>query len=301
MNKKVALGTLFILLGLVFLFLRTDVYLQNFIWVLVRLWPLVLVAIGLGMIFKKQKGLKTLIWLLLVVTIGGLSLVANRFAFFREADQMIKLPQAVEYKESTSYRLPESRNELAKLMMKMGSGELYVNGGNLPLLEASLPKDLVTLKHEVKENTDLVTIEDENTSFNLKRSTEAVYDLTLSENQSWEISIDTGAIDALLDLRTLSVSEVLVNMGAGDIELVLSDLSDHMAVEINSGASDITISVPRSVGFSLEMGSVINDVAIEGAYKKVEGGYESSNYDKRNRHIDIKIASAVTSVSVELR
>jgi len=66
-TDKIVIGTVLIILGILFLFASLNILSWQFVLGLWKLWPLILVLWGLDMIIKESHFLKTVLFLLLIL------------------------------------------------------------------------------------------------------------------------------------------------------------------------------------------------------------------------------------------
>jgi hypothetical protein len=122
--------------------------------------------------------------------------------------------------------------------------------------------------------------------------------LGLNKNPIWNLDVVFGAGKSDLDLTNYKTKTIDIKAGAGDLDLKLGDKLEKQTVKIKSGASSVTIKVPKSVGCEIEIDGILNSKDIDG-FEKNDGKYQTSNLGSATKKIKIEIESAVASINVE--
>ena len=126
----------------------------------------------------------------------------------------------------------------------------------------------------------------------------ADWDLMISPDVALDLDIRAGAADLDLDLTHLNVRRVFVGAGASQVRIRLPD-SGRTFVEIEAGAADIEITVPRGVAARIANDSFLNFTSIDsGRFPKTGGEHRSPDYSTAENRVDIEIGAGAASVTV---
>jgi hypothetical protein len=257
-------GTLLIVLGLLFLlvnFSAINLDWEN-IW---QLWPIIIILFGISMLVKSISG-------------SSSDYSSN------------------EYREVFN---PSITN--AVLSLVGGAGNIKIG---------SVTNDLIFAKTEcansnfdiIKTSTDTVArlkfcIREANFLFNNTKCISKV-DIALNEKPLWKLDFKLGAASTRLDLTKYKIQDIKMDLGAAKLEVKLGALSEHLNFKLNTGASQIEISVPEEVGSEIIAKDVISKKDISGFIKINSGLYRTGNFDMTDKKIFINIDCGVSSITV---
>jgi hypothetical protein len=123
-------------------------------------------------------------------------------------------------------------------------------------------------------------------------------DISLSEEPFWDLNLNVGASAINLDLRKFKIENVDIDMGAASLDIKLGDLTEKTNLKINAGASEINIKVPKNAGCQVRLDDVLSSKDLRRFEKINSGLYQTSDFDKSEKKIYIKIDCGVSSINV---
>lgn len=121
--------------------------------------------------------------------------------------------------------------------------------------------------------------------------------LRLNKLPVWNMNIDAGAAAINFNMERFKVKKLTVDAGAADIDVKVGDMYPDVKVDIDAGASNIIIRIPKSSGCKVKMDTFLADKIMDG-FEMVNGRYVTSNYKDAEKKIYIDIDSAVSSLKV---
>jgi hypothetical protein len=101
-----------------------------------------------------------------------------------------------------------------------------------------------------------------------------------------------------LDLTDFVIRKVNIDGGASSIDLRLGKRSDMVEVDIESGASSITIDIPDEFACEVRTSTVLSSKSLDGFNKVGSGNYITENFSSEARNILINIDAAVSSLTI---
>lgn len=270
-----------------------------------RIWPLILVAVGLNMFFNNHVAIKILTFtgLIAALIIAGVAYPKNddwniKFDMDRLADGTSNDKNAV----SKEYPMEQGISS-AELNLKIPAGSITIRGLEDNLLNARYPGT------DVKETIDTMDggsrkvfniSSDKLTIGSNTSSNKWDYSYELNNGIPWDVSIETGATDADLDFRDTVLKNLELNSGAGDIEIKIGKVDRKAIVAADVKASDFSISIPKEVGYKAVIRGAIKDVTINGNdYVKDGDVYTSVNYNTAAQKVDMNLDVAVGDITIE--
>ncbi|MCU0521253.1 MAG: toast rack family protein [Anaerolineae bacterium] len=198
--------------------------------------------------------------------------------------------------------------ETARITLRMGAGELTVDGGADTLLEGSFTYNVADWKPEVRysvsDGEGSLTVRQPNTDqISLRSGTHNAWDLRLSDAMPMRLRLECGAGEQDVDLVGLDIAELDITLGAGDSRINVGDNPNLSRLDLSIGAGSVeldlgggwtgdaeidlqggvgetTLRLPNDVGVRVEVTRGIGDVDTSGLYREgnawVNEAYETS-------------------------
>jgi hypothetical protein len=258
---KVAIGTLLIIFGLLFIFgYFGPEILYNVLYNFIFLWPVILIFIGLG-ILSSVKGLK---WLKYV---NGILIVCfMAFLVFWPSD--MATPFTASMREEI--KLEGYAGKEIKIIVESAVGELVVKphegiiSGNSPgkLSYTGPSRASLEIEREIEDDVLILTVKHEQTTFfmNGRRKIE----LELSPAYSYEIETKQFVTRCNMDLSVLKISKVLVKAGIINSEISLSRVTP-VELKLNAGIVRSGIKLATEIGANFNISAGIKTVDVRNA------------------------------------
>jgi len=292
-----------IFLGGIFLLQNTGYLPPNFWLNLWRLWPVVLVLIGVELLLAHRVPWLILVGLAAVVLVGG-AIGINMGMPGSTTDTGISTTNQTSLNGATQ----------AAVTVRFGAGTLTLG----PILQpqsdqlASMtyqgPQQLAPQPRYTVSNVGVGQLEYQSTPrgapsfvpFAEGRADAAQMDLTLSPNVPiTSLTVQTGATDARLDLSSLRVSALDMSIGAATTWLRLPQAGQTTA-HISGGASTLTIEIPQGVAAQIQLRGGLSTVNVDQSrFPQVSDNvYRSPDYDTAANKVDLSIETGVTTIQI---
>jgi hypothetical protein len=114
-----------------------------------------------------------------------------------------------------------------------------------------------------------------------------------------DLTLETGANRALLDLADLRVRNLELKTGASETRVILPSGAGATTVRAEAGAASLVIEVPRSVAARIRSRVALGTNQIdEGRFPKLGDVYQSADYGTSENRVDIDVQGGVGSVRV---
>ncbi len=164
------------------------------------------------------------------------------------------------------------RSEMVRVEIKMGAGELNVEGGSPKLLEADFGYNVRTSKPIVRYDASSfrgqLSIEQPrgiSTAGNVDYS----WSLRFNNDKPLDVVTRLGAGEARLSLGSLSLRGVEVHMGVGELRLDLRGKPKRdYDVQIHGGVGQATVYLPNDVGIVASAAGGIGSISVRGLEKR---------------------------------
>ena len=297
MNRKsIFWGIIIILLGLILLVNNFQI-LPWRVWVeLLRFWPIILIAIGVDLIFRKSSlsFLQILSPLLIIAAIGGAIYLSQTGQVYKEKSEVFKFHQSLS---------PDL--EQANVEINFGAGILKLRGGSIYLFDG----DFITpswlrpkMRYKATDREGFLELSEEGKRdrFEFGRwGEEHSWILRLNNKTPLTLKIKTGASSNYLDLSSLKVTYLELKTGVSKNEIRFGSLTSTRA-KISAGASQITIFIPRSIGAKIEADTALTSTNLnELGFRKQGDVYFSNNYSTAENRLELEVEVGVSSIRVE--
>lgn len=288
-NKHLSNGVFLLSIGVIWALVNVGIIEWSVLTSILTLWPLLIVMAGINIIFKNSEWIKSLGWIvfLSIVVIYGQS--------YSERFENVS-PRAGE--QVVIEKLAETKN--AELRLDLGGVKLGVNSGATNLLEAVITDPNTRHTVEFKNGNETAEIRfQRGKSFNVRF--EEVCNLSLNKDVKWDmIDLNVGAISGTVDMSQLKVKKVDLDVGAGDLELLMGNQMEIAEVKIDAGASKIKVVVPKDAGVSVKFDGGLNSTNFEelGWQKQSGNVYLSPNYDASKAKIKMDVDMGVGKFEV---
>jgi hypothetical protein len=184
--------------------------------------------------------------------------------------------------------------ERLRLDLRMDAGEVKVRGGAAQLARADFAYNVEQWKPEVTYHTlggasDL-SIEQPGSSHTHIGDTTYTWDVQVADDVPLELIAHLGAGEARMDLGSLSLRRVEVDMGVGELHMDLRGTPQHdYNVHIRGGVGEATVYLPRGIGVYAAGSGGIGEIHTEGLRRQGEHWVNDAYNDAKVRiHLDIE-------------
>jgi hypothetical protein len=285
-RKEIFGPALFGGLGVVLLFNNFDLLgwgVWNVLW---RLWPLLVVAIGVEIIFGRRY-----VWLsaigvaiVLVALVGALWL------------GMIAAP------ESSQETIQEMFGEATQADITISPAVGVLNVDDLVdskelIVGTASNGDGATVSTRSSSSGDKVIIAVETRHAVIFPSgKDWDWDFSLTSQIPIDLETAMGVGDMNLELANLTLSDLKVNQGVGEVSVSLPN-GDYR-VDISQAIGSLVVEVPEDAAVRLDVSRAISGLSVPAGYDRRGDYYYSTGYDKVDDHIDLAINQAIGSIVV---
>jgi N-terminal domain of toast_rack, DUF2154 len=207
-------------------------------------------------------------------------------------------PPGEERTETRSVDLDQS--DEVRVDLRLGAGELRVSGGSPKLMDATFMYDQLRLRPEVSYSSGgfrgrLVVAEP--TGFR-PVTHRYRWDLRFNDNKPLDLNVKCGAGETHLDLGTLSLRRVEVEMGVGEMRMDLRGTpKNDYSVYVRGGVGEATIYLPQGVGIVADAEGGIGGVHARGL-EKHNGRYVNDSYGHAKTTIRLDVRGGIGAINL---
>jgi hypothetical protein len=283
----IALGVLFLLNNLG--------YLGRGVWgTLVRLWPDLLIAVGLDLLVGRRSILGSALVVLLVL--AALAGAIWWTGYWMPAGMAIT-------NETVSQPLGAARR--ADIDIAIGAGRLYLGS----LAESDNLIEGTIARASTEQAVQDFAMDGDSAVFKLRsraawpfpfgerRGERVEWNLRASPAIPLRLHIDTGAGQATLDLARLQIADLDVNIGVGQTTLTLPQ-QGQVRARINGGVGETVVIIPAGMAARIEATTGLGQVQVIGNYQREGKVYTTAGYDSAANRVDLAVSGGVGSITV---
>jgi hypothetical protein len=185
------------------------------------------------------------------------------------------------------------KSELERVEIKMGAGELKVEGGSSKLMDAGFDYNIPSSKPTVHYNASSFRGElliEQPSGFHGGTNSTYKWDIRLNDKLPIDFVTHLGAGEAHMNLGALNLRSVEVHMGVGQMDLDLRGKpAQDYSVEIHGGIGQAMVHLPSGVGIVANVTGGIGDIEVHGL-EKHNGRWTNRDYEHSpvTIHLDAK-------------
>jgi hypothetical protein len=278
------------MIGLGLIFLLSSLRLIGWgAWdILWRLWPVLLVSVGLEIIVGRRS-----LWISILIVLVILAGLGGVIWFYGSG------PVAGE---------SMSGNQVNQILGDIGQADVTISpaAGDLNVEALKDSKSLVRGEVSTGRNQEVYTDYEISGStgyfkvdswsmVNFPGSGVWDWDLALTDKVPLNLELTMGAGDMNADLAGIILTDLNLSQGVGQLTVLLTDKGDYRA-EINQAIGSIEVGIPKGTGVRIEVSKAISSLSMPSGLEKRGGYYYSPNYDQADQQIELDISQAIGSI-----
>jgi hypothetical protein len=291
-RPSIVLPLILIVLGVVFL-LNNLGWLSWDIWTTVaRLWPLLIIAIGLDLIIGRRSPLGSILSVVLVLAIIGLALSA--IFWFGPGRAVIS--------ESVFHPLDGAGRAVVEIRFSVG--ELRVGSSTNPtaLVEGSIDvyQGMALRQREYRRSGDeafFALADHEFPGATPGPRGERRWDLRLTREVPVRLTVEAGIGASNLNLRDVRATDLDVKTGIGKTELTTPS-SGVVGATVDGGIGEVVITIPRGMAARTRVSTGIGGVDVFGDYIRDGNVYTSPGFDRAANRIELSVNAGIGKITV---
>lgn len=310
-----------ILWGIILLFVGVVLLLENFnviefywrnVW---GFWPIFLIIAGVNILFNRNKSnLGNIISIgVLVITLG--------FLFYRgqqppehdgwfggRFDNEINIDMDDEENEAVNterlnFSEPYQAGAAKKVVLNISGGgtSFQLDGGTDSLIAAVVEKSrgTFTLKKEMLDSVQTLTfkMQEKKGKWSMSEGGNDV-NFKLNKQPEWDMIMNMGAGDVNFDLSEYKIRTFRFEGGAAALDITMGDLLPIADIIIKTGVADVKIKVPTGAGCRIKSNTGLSSKDFTGFTKLENGDYETPNYSASTKKIFITLDGGLSNFEV---
>jgi len=309
-SKHIFSGVLLITIGILWILKMLGVI--AFSWcAFFKLWPLILIWVGIKLIPISDKWKIALNIIVLFIGIAFLLILSNSNCCGYEWNKTYHHTNDWicchddddgDATSCTNKNFIKYENyENARLQLTASAGKLTFSPGEelFAIKEKENSYSKILIRNIIEDN--VVNIKAELQPLkktHQKRSYK--YDILLNQNPVWDIDLELNATAGQIDLSAFKIKELNVEANASALDLKLGSLYPEVNVTVESNASAVEITIPKEMKCSLNKAeSILSSFSVKGLEKQSDNQYVSCGDGETAGVIHITIETNVSSVEIK--
>ncbi|MCP4551534.1 MAG: hypothetical protein GY834_05745 [Bacteroidetes bacterium] len=302
-NSNLFWGGILVALGVLFILNNLNLLDFNW-WGIFRLWPMLLVLLGVTLLPIKNSIKIVLTLILLAITI---TLLITNTSFLHPRTYHSNwdwsdnnfTERSYDRGDQYFYEPYDKSVDEATLKMEAIAGKFVVVDKTSKLIEFEQDGNIgpYVLSSRKNNNHQSIDLSLKNARFRTRQLINDV-EIKLNPDPIWNLYIESGAAKIDLDVAKFKTKNIDIEGGASSVYIKIGDLFSKTDVSIASGASAITIVIPEDSGCEISTETILSSKNFKEFTKLERGLYQTENFDDASNKVFINIEAAVTSLRV---
>jgi hypothetical protein len=252
---------------------------------LLQLWPILLIAFGIDLMFKGESGWMTVIGIILTVALvgGGFWITTTGFEIAADYGDIREIYQSSV--EESEVRLTLSLGEL--ILSNQSKAGVLIAGKITPdKRDANLDEQGDRVSYSIENNTPMIYPHS------------ARWELGITDELNLDLIVDNGAGDMFLALDELDLDSLDVSQGVGRLVIRLPD-EETQNILISQSIGVIQVQIPQELKVAIDAQNGLSRVDFPQDFGLKDGFYTSPGATKANADILITVEQAMGFITVE--
>jgi hypothetical protein len=296
-KRRVSLTGPVILIGLgIILLLNNLGVLKWSVWeVILRLWPVLLIAWGLEILIGRRSVWSSLLALVLIVVV-----LAGTLWLFGAGIGIGQASAAEEVRQA----LDGATLLGAEVVIAPAVGTLHIEA--LPE-SANLVEGVIRLGSGERATPEFA-VEGETATFTLRSEgafipfvggwgDERGWDLGLNPDVPLQLEVSLGVGQSDVDLTGLTVSDLEVSMGVGQITVILPS-EGHFQAEIDGAIGQTIVVIPAGLAARIRVDTGLASSQLPDEYQRRDDVYTLPGYNSADNRVDLEVSQAIGNITI---
>jgi hypothetical protein len=252
-------------------------------------WGVIIITAGVLLLLDRltllPAGFNAVFWPLVLIALGISFLLGPILGRSQRVEQL-----SVPLDDTTS----------AEIKLNHGAGRLNLRSTEQPdvLLEGSFRGETT---HEVQQRGTIKTVK--------LRSEVVITPFMGPYDRSWDIGVarsvpvklhlQGGASENELDLTDLIITDLHIETGASSTKVRMPAAAGFTRAKVESGAASVNIYIPQGVAARIQTSGGLSSISVDTQrFPRIDGYYQSPDYESAENRIDMKLEMGVGSIEV---
>ncbi len=279
----------FVLIGLGVVFLLSNLgYLALSAWeVILRFWPVFLVALGLDILIGHKRP-----WAPVIGAVVGLLLVAGIAVLVISAPGITTARS-----ESLNFALNNVTQSNGRINMAVGRLELGSGAAATSLADGDIRLGVLGNVRKDQSDGTFSLDADSSSYFSFGPNNSDRWTVRLNPTVQYNLNVNMGVGEELVDLSGLKAQNINLNMAVGRLEVRLP-ASGTVTGTVKGAVGEVIVFVPRNASVRIHLDSGLTGVNYPPEYGKVDRELSSPASQTGGPSVDLTVAQALGAISI---
>ena len=308
MKKSIFWGILLISIGILWI-LKTLGFIHFSFVLFLKLWPLVLIFVGIKLMPIQDKWKIILNIIVLCCGVAFLIIFSNpkygnskwnKFFFCSNSWSSCDKETSISTNNQSIIKFEDYEN--AHLDLTASAGKLVFETGDelIAIQDGEKSNSKINIISKIDDSGIKIKAEVHPLKNNIIGNNSHQYNILLNSSPVWEMDMDLNATAGEIDLSEFKVKDLEIESNASALELKIGSLYPNVNITIESNISDVEITVPKDMKCLLKKSdSNLSSFSVTGLTKQNDNQYVSTGDHETAGAINITIAANVSSVEVK--
>jgi hypothetical protein len=258
-----------------------------------QLWPLLIVFAGLSLLSSRSRiiALVSGLFTILVLLVLG-------YFFITRMDAMEKHSQPP---KTSNFEINNTSPLAAKaqVAIEANAASLHVSGATGPLVQGKLVSSVASIHTNTsyRDGVQYASVATKNSLEKFPAKYVNQLDLLVNMQKPLELSLDTNASQAELDLVKLPLTELQVKADASRLKITFPQM--NLDAKFDTRTSDVVLIFPRDAAVRIASSTELTRGEFDGFVEILQDEtpqtvLETQNYQESDQQIDIKLTSTLS-------
>ncbi|MHB1160353.1 MAG: LiaF transmembrane domain-containing protein [Chloroflexota bacterium] len=295
-RRSVVGPILLITIGVIFLLNNLGLLGWGVWGALLRLWPLLIVAVGLDLLIGRRSTLGSVLVAVIVLGIAGSALWVYEV-------ESVSMGEAIVGQE-----IVQPLDGATRADVEIGFGVGMLRLGALPestnLVEGTVPAmagERVRQEFYLAGETAHLRLrsqEEVSLPFSNRWGADRAWDLGVNGTVPTRLRVNTGVGVTEADLSQLTLTDLDWRSGVGKADLVLAGKGQYQA-RIHGGVGELNLMIPAGVAARIRADAGLGGVQVNGDYLRQNSYYVSPGYDTALNRVEIRVTGGVGRITIQ--
>lgn len=318
-RRGLGFGIFLLTVGIVWMLAIANIVTISTLYALFVLWPLILIAIGIGIIFRRNVIIRLLTWIVLVAVVVSYGYFIKPDApailnhidiwtlhnHYEIGDSSSDSSDGVDKTDTSASNVSYKKQpgtEKCKLKLDMGATKLTVDSHTDNLFDAAFGSSIKYSKSEDNDGKNVsIKVKSGSMTFKdldeLEGHAEAESRLHLNKDVLWDIDLDTGIMSSELDLSDIKVQKLSVETGLSKVKIYLG--SYDTKIDMEADLSKVDLVLPEDTGIRVKFdGTMSNSNLNESGWTEDDDWRYSPDYESKKYKIEAEISISMGKLNI---
>jgi hypothetical protein len=192
--------------------------------------------------------------------------------------------------------------DLMRVNLRMGAGELFINGGSAKLFEGDFryldAQGKPQVRYQAQSGRGDLDIEEPHGSWS-SGDNDTRWDLKFNDQKAVDFTANLGAGEARLNLGSMNLRNVEIHMGVGELELDLRGKPKRsFDVDVAGGVGEARIHLPENVAIVAKAAGGIGNVQVTGL-EKSNGRWIRPGHEDDAIEVRLTVNGGIGSIKID--